>query len=225
MFEKKESKKKLVVGIDVAKEKHYACMDGNGGKPFAFSNNRAGLEGLMDQIRLSQKHLGFCEEDPVIVGLEPTGHYWKALGYALKREKGIELKLVNPYHTRLSKELRDNSPLKSDPKDSRLVKDLTCEGKTLGEHLLEGSYANLRRYYSMWRYLSKQVEGIGNRLEALLNEHFPEYEKCFVDLLGKTSRRILERYGFPWKMVEGRFCGLERLILKESRGKLSLIHI
>lgn len=27
MFEKKESKKKLVVGIDIAKEKHYACMD------------------------------------------------------------------------------------------------------------------------------------------------------------------------------------------------------
>lgn len=219
MFEKKESKKQLVGGIDVAKEKHYACLDGNGEKPFAFSNNREGLRELLNQIRLSQKHLGLCEDDPVVIGLEPTGHYWKALGYALKQEKGIELKLVNPYHTKLSKELRDNSPLKSDPKDSRLVKDLTAEGKTLEEHLLEGPYANLRRYYGLWRYLSEKAQRIRNRLEALLNEHFPEYENCFVDLLGATSRKLLERYGFPWKIVEGRFCGLERLIVRESRGK------
>lgn len=129
---------------------------------------------------------------------------------------------MNPYHTKLSKEFRDNSPLKSDPKDSRLVKDLTEEGKTLGEHLLEGAYANLRRCYLLWCYLRKQEQGIRNRLEALLNEYFPEYENCFSDILGQTSRKVLERYGFPWKMVGTRLGGLERLILRESRRKCSV---
>lgn len=53
-------------------------MYGCGGKPFAFSNDRAGLEKLMSQIRLSQTNLGLSERDPVVIGLEPTGHYWKA---------------------------------------------------------------------------------------------------------------------------------------------------
>ena len=56
----------------------------------------------------------------VIVGLEPTGHYWKTLAnYLLLR--GITVVMVNPYHTKRAKELDDNSPTKNDKKDALTI--------------------------------------------------------------------------------------------------------
>lgn len=46
-------------------------------------------------IDLSAKH----NENQVIVGMEPTGHYWFNIGHFLK-EKGIKLVLVNPMHVK-----------------------------------------------------------------------------------------------------------------------------
>ena len=54
----------------------------------------------------------------VIVGMEPTGHYWKAFANFLLKQAKITVVLVNPYHTKKSKELDDNSQTKSDRKDA-----------------------------------------------------------------------------------------------------------
>ena len=214
--------KGLFVGIDIAKEKHWASIDdGKEGKPFAFSNDRAGLDTLLDRIQQSRKSLGLADNDLVTVGLEPTGPYWKPLGYALKDQPKINLVLVNPYHTKLSKELEDNSPLKSDPKDSRLIRNLVREGKTLEARLPEGPYANLRRYSRLWNLMTRMHCRLANRLEALLVEYFPEYERCFSDFLGATSAAVLERYGLAWDIRQARSFALERLIFKTSRKQIS----
>jgi len=47
------------------------------------------------------------EKTEVIVGIEPTGHYWLNLAYFLD-EKGIPLVMTNPMHVKRSKELDDN---------------------------------------------------------------------------------------------------------------------
>lgn len=215
------NQRRLVVGVDIAKEKHMASIDDGNGKPFIFFNDVHGFEVLLDRIQTSQKALGLSSNDPVVIGMEPTGHYWKALGYALKEQPNFQVVLVNPYHTKLSKELIDNSPTKSDSKDSQLIRDLTREGKTLQEHLLEGPYANLRKYFSLWNYFSIQLKGVRNRIEALLCEYFPEYEHYFFDFLGATGRSILRRYGLPWDLRDGRVSALERLIVKTSHGKIT----
>lgn len=215
------NKRRLVVGIDIAKEKHWASIDDGKERPFAFSNDRAGLNVFLDRIEQSKKSLGLSDNDKATVGLEPTGHYWKPLGYALKDQLNIKLVLVNPYHTKLSKELEDNSPLKSDPKDSRLIRNLVREGKILQARLPEGPYANLRRFSRLWSLMNKMRSRLANRLEALLTEYFPEYERCFYDLLGATSLAVLKRYGLGWDIRQARSFALERLILKTSRGKIS----
>ena len=56
----------------------------------------------------------------VIVGMEPTGHYWLNLAHFLK-EQNIKFVVVNPMHVKKSKELDDNSPTKNDVKDARVI--------------------------------------------------------------------------------------------------------
>lgn len=72
-----------------------------------------------------------------MVGLEPTGHYGEAFAYWWE-ERHEAVVLVNPMHTRRAKELEDNSPLKSDPKDARVIAGLVAMGKYLRSHLARG---------------------------------------------------------------------------------------
>jgi transposase len=51
------------------------------------------------------------EKRDVIVGMEPTGHYWLNLAYFLQAYD-IQCVTVNPMHVKRSKELDDNSPTK-----------------------------------------------------------------------------------------------------------------
>lgn len=63
------------------------------------------------------------EEDfnNVIVGMEPTGHYWKAFANFLLKRSKLTVVLIDPYHTKKAKELDDNSQTKSDKKEGYLT--------------------------------------------------------------------------------------------------------
>ena len=215
------NEEQFVVGIDIAKNTHWANMDDGQSKPFAFMNTRDGYELFIKKVEAARERAGIPAGQKIIVGMEPTGHYWKALGYALKDTERFKVVLVNPYHTKLAKELMDNSKLKSDPKDSRTICDLVRNGKVLRERLPEGAYANLRGYYSLWRYLSKQRQRLKSRIERLVTEYFPEYDGFFAGLMCATSRRMLERYGLAWGVREADMASFERLITKASRGAVS----
>jgi len=58
---------------------------------------------------------------------EPTGHYWFPLAAYLQNE-GIKLVLVNPHHVNKSKELEDNTQIKSDYKDAKVIANLVRNG-------------------------------------------------------------------------------------------------
>jgi len=77
--------KTLIVGMDMAKENHYARITDYRGKdlinPIKINNSKHGFENLLVGIeRLKEKH----EADKVIIGMEPSGHYWRVLGWRLK---------------------------------------------------------------------------------------------------------------------------------------------
>ncbi|WP_155971826.1 IS110 family transposase, partial [Paenibacillus sp. Soil522] len=68
----------LVIGIDIAKEKHAAQAINFRGivltnRPIMFSNDHAGFEHLISSIRKLQKMHNLND---VVVGMESTGHYW-----------------------------------------------------------------------------------------------------------------------------------------------------
>jgi len=109
----------LIVGVDIAKELQWGrFVDYRGlelGKTLKFRNNKNGFESILASIEANCKNQGLNQ---VIVGMEPTGHYWKPLANYLIMH-GIKVVMVNPYHTKRAKELDDNSPTKSDKKNFR----------------------------------------------------------------------------------------------------------
>ena len=104
----------LIIGVDVASETHYArAFDYRGiefGRLLKFSNDRNGFAAFAEWIKKlrAERH-----KEHVMVGMEPTGHYWFTFAQHL-REHHIKIVLVNPFHVKRSKELDDNNPTKND---------------------------------------------------------------------------------------------------------------
>lgn len=183
---------KIFAGIDVGKSAHYLSLIGKDGEV-----KKAGIridcnkEGFEEILRILK---GAGTKEEVAVGLEPTGHYWKSLGYYLK-ERGYHIYLVNPYHVKLSKEMRDNRQRKTDKKDSKLIGYLVKEGKFLNSRLLDGEYEVLRRLTVAREKIVQELVRSSVRLRTVLDEYLPEYEKCFCKVTIKTSLELLKKYG------------------------------
>ena len=64
----------------------------------------------------------------VLIGCEPTGHYWFAFAkYVQDHQK--TLVMVNPFAVKKIKELDDNSPKKTDAKDPKTIAKLVVDGR------------------------------------------------------------------------------------------------
>ena len=183
----------LVVGIDIAKKNQWArfvdCRGIEHGKALKFENNKNGFEKILATI------FELCKMDKftnVVIGMEPTGHYWKPLAnYLLKQ--GLIVVLVNPYHTKKSKELDDNSQTKSDIKDALTIAKLVKDGRYFETYLPHDIYSELRGLTATRISTLKRLKSIKNTIIAVLDEYFPEYESVFKCIFtGKASRHILE---------------------------------
>ena len=174
------SVKYLLVGIDVAKEKHIAFLGTATGKTlvkgFVFDNSRQGFAQLLTEaetIRTKNK-LG-----AVIFGLEPTANYHKPLGqYLIDHEQ--EVVLVSGTAVRRNRELLDGRWDKHDLKDAANVADLISQGKfQYYEHpCIE--IRELRGLLSLKRKLKRQEHGLRVRIRNnLLSQYFPEMESYY----------------------------------------------
>lgn len=188
----------LVGGVDIAKNIHWARFVDYRGieqcKAIKFSNNKEGFELIVTKITR------LCKEKKmtnVVIGMEPTGPYWKALGRGLEAG-GIQPVLVSTLHTKRSKELDDNSPTKNDKKDALVIANLVKEGRYSRMYLPTGEYAELRTLTSSRKSVMKRKNSIQNRIIGLLDEYFPEYVTVFKNpLKGKASLQILKSCPFP----------------------------
>ena len=112
----------VVIGIDVGSTKHYARAFNFRGfeftsKAFGFCNSAEGFDQFLKWAQDIQLKKGLKK---IMVGFEPTGHYWFNLGDFLE-EHGIVYVLVAPQHVKHSKELDDNTQEKTDSKDPGVI--------------------------------------------------------------------------------------------------------
>lgn len=181
---------KTFVGIDIAKKVHFASIIDNKGREVSvgmkISNDKQGFVDL-------EKQLATWKKEEIMIGVEPTGHYWKSLGRYLK-ERDYLVALVNPYHVKLSKELRDNSRSKNDIKDSKIISHLINEGKFLEPRMPMDAHAQLRNLTNLHMQLTEDCSRIKIRLKTLLDEYLPEYEESFSDITCVTSVELLSQY-------------------------------
>lgn len=188
----------LIIGVDIAKKVQWARFtDYRGlelGKALKFWNDKNGFETILASIRTICK---FKKLDKVIVGMEPTGHYWKPLAnYLILNE--ITVVMVNPYHTKRAKELDDNSPTKSDKKDALTIARLVRDGRYYEVYIPQDIFAELRVLSNSRVSLMKRHNSVKNTITAVLDEYFPEFQTVFKHpFKGKTSMQIMKACPFP----------------------------
>ena len=183
------SQEYLLVGIDIAKEKHHAFFGTATGKTLLrrliFDNCREGFEKLLIQVEALKVFHGLKR---VVFGMEPTANYHKPLGEYLIR-KGMEVVLVSGSAVVKNRELLDNRWDKHDTKDAANIADLVSQGKCLFYEYPSLALRELRDLLSLKRRLKKQEHGYQVRIRNhLLAQYFPEmdleYEQSKVGSLG-----------------------------------------
>ena len=187
-----------IVGIDIAKNIHWAGIILPNGKEikksFSFHNNRKGFESLVETVKNVLTMLNF---EKAIVGMEPTGHYWKSCARYLKKIEWIKVVTVNPFHVKNAKEFDDNSQTKNDKKDCMTIARLIKDARFFEPYLPEGIWADLRNLSNTRAELVKKQNAVKCRLVATIDEYFPEYPKVFKNVLSRTSEEILKECPFP----------------------------
>jgi transposase len=207
----------IYAGIDVASDIHRVRFIDNLGqeviKGISFSNDREGFRELEEHMKK------FGIDHNIIFGLEPTGDYWKPIGYYL-RSKGYKVVLVNPYHIKRTKEIIDNSQQKDDRKDSYLIADLVKQGKYFFPIIPEGIYGEMRELSISWKRTKQQITRLKCYLSNFLAKYFPEYKNIFSDILGKSSFYILSHYPLPEDIKRIGKKRLTKIIKRISKGKI-----
>ena len=187
-----------IVGIDIAKNVHWAGIILPNGKEikksFSFNNNRKGFESLVETVKNVLTMLNFKN---VIIGMEPTGHYWKSCARYLKKIDWIKVVTVNPFHVKNAKEFDDNCQTKNDKKDCMTIARLIKDARYFEPYLPEGIWAELRNLSNTRAELVRKQNAVKNRIVATIDEYFPEYTKIFNNILSRTSEEILKKCPFP----------------------------
>ena len=120
----------------------------------------------------------------VIIAFEPTGHYWLNIDKYFK-DCGQETVLMPTYTVKQSKEMHDQNPTKSDPKDALLIARLTSEGKYVKTIERDELYQNIYSGYSIYEDIQKEINRIRNKIHVWNDKYFPEVEKVYkIDSVG-----------------------------------------
>jgi len=170
----------LLVGIDVAKDKHYAFFGTARGKTLlrrlVFENSLGGFRKLLAQAEAMKVQEGLTK---VVFGMEPTGNYHKPLGEHLIR-CGQGVVLVSGVAAHENRKTLDGRWDTNDPRDAANVADLMSQGKCLFYEFPVGALQELRNLLSLKRRLKREEHGYRVRIRNhLVAKYFPELDRYY----------------------------------------------
>ena len=212
------SGKFLIVGIDIAKDKHHAFFGTPNGKSLwrrlIFTNDIVGYNRLVDQVNtLTAQH----QLQQVVFGLEPTSNYHKPLAHWLTQQ-GYLVVLVAGKAVKDNRELLDGRWDKNDTKDSANVADLIGQGKCLFYENPEDDIISLRNLLSVRKLLKKEEHRQRMRIRnGLLAKYFPEMERHWGSCM-EENLAIIRWYLDPRKISETHFHLIVQHVTTTDRG-------
>jgi transposase len=218
----RHSEEYLVVGIDIAKDRHHAFFGTPTGKTLlrrlVFSNDHEGFRRLLDQAEALRVQHGLKK---VVYGMEPTANYHKPLGEYLIG-LGRTVVLVSGVTVAKNRESLDGRWDKHDVKDSANVADLICQGKCLYYEYPSAELRGLRGLLSLKKRLKRQEQGYRVRIRNhLIAQYFPEMDGDY-DRLGAEGLSVvrwcltpgqitrLDMEPFVQRVTTGRITGVKR---------------
>jgi transposase len=214
----RSSDRHLIVGIDIAKDKHRAFFGTARGKTLwrrlVFTNDLIGYNRLIEQARvlLSQHQL-----EHVVFGLEPTGNFHKPLAHWLIR-KGYEVVLVGGKAVKDNRQLLDNRWDKNDTKDSANVADLVGQAKCQFYENPEAELLEIRNLLSLRKRLKKEEHSLRMRIRnSLVTKYFPELDRHWSKCL-EENLAIVRWYLDPRKIAATEFKEFVKHVTTKDRG-------
>ncbi len=187
----RHSEEYLIVGMDIAKDRHHAFFGTAKGKTLLkgliFSNDYEGFRRLLDQAEALRIQHGLKK---VVYGMEPTANYHKPLGEHLIK-LGKTVVLVSGVTVAKNRESLDGRWDKHDGKDSANVADLISQGKCLYYEYPSAELRGLRGLLALKRRLKKEEHSYRVRIRnQLVAQYFPEMDRDY-DRLGAEGLSIV----------------------------------
>lgn len=205
------------LGIDIAKYDHEACIIDVTGKmvtkTLRFKNSQSGGQKLLKWLN---SHV--TSNSNVLVGMEATGHYWLAL-HTFLCKNGFVVDVLNPIQSDALRNLYLRQT-KTDAKDAFLIADLIRIGRYSKTKISEEGVLGLRQLTRYRFSLVDSISDLKRQVIAVLDTIFPEYEKLFSDVFGRTSSELLRKYTTPEELLKIDTEELTFFIAKHSKNRL-----
>jgi transposase len=209
----------VIVGIDVAKERHHAFFGTATGqallKRLLFDNSAGGFSELLERVGQLKTRHGLSK---AVFALEPTGNYHKPLANWLL-ERGQLLVLVSNHAIAENRQTLDGRWDKNDTKDSANVADLVSQGKCQFFEEPDADLLELRSLLSLRKRLKKQEHSIRMQIRnGLVARHFPELDRHWGSCL--TENLAIVRWCLdPRKISAMSFTDFLSLVTTRDRGQ------
>lgn len=206
----------ILVGIDVAKDKHDCFIMNSEGevlaKTFTILNNKEGFDFLYEKIQ------SVSSSDKIKVGLEATGHYsYNIIGFLLNKD--LATFILNPLHTNLYRKSLSLRKTKTDKIDSKTIAMMLLSDVSLKSYS-DISYHN-EDLKSLTRYRFSKVEErakLKTSLSRLAQILFPELEKLVPTLHMTSIYQLLEEFPSASAITSVHLTRLTKLLSKASKG-------
>lgn len=208
----------IYAGVDIAKMDHViGAVDETGAeaaRPMKFKNSEAGFERCIAWLESVAEG-----EDGVFVGMEATGHYWKAC-FAYLTAAGYRVCVVNPMQVHAMRKLKGMPGVKNDRVDSWLIAETLRQGDYDETRLATDEVQALKQLTRYHQGLKQELAAVKTQAICVLDAYFPEYAGLFSDMFGSASLKVLAECPTPSEVERRRAATIAKLLSEGSRGRL-----
>lgn len=208
----------IYAGVDIAKTDHViGAVDEAGAeaaKPMGFRNTEAGFERCVAWL----ESVAESQED-VFVGMEATGHYWRAC-FAYLVAAGYRVCVVNPMQVHAMRRLKGLAGVKNDRVDAWLIAETLRQGDYDETRLATDEVQALRQLTRYHQGLKQELAAVKTQATCVLDAYFPEYAGLFSDVFGAASLEVLAECPTPSEVGRRRASTIAKLLSEGSRGRL-----
>ncbi len=207
----------IIVGIDVAKNKHDAIIIDSKGdtltKSFRIPNSHKGAETLINKIKsINTNNLS------VVIGMEATGHYWLPL-YSRLMQEGFEINVINPIQSDSFRNMYIRQS-KNDSIDAFIIAEVIRFGRFTTTSLAEEDMLALRNLSRFRLFQVDTVADLKRKTISLLDQLLTEYARLFSDTFGKSSLELLSSSCTPEEILAMDTKKLISILNSASKGRL-----
>lgn len=211
----------LVVGVDIGRQYNAVGFMNKEGKVLGkypkMYNSRQGFDYFVKIVEEAKAKHGLKD---VLIGLEPTGHYWRKLAYFAK-DKGYAVQFIRTTALKHQRELDESSSAKSDIRDAITITNITREGKYIDTVIEDGVFRQLRTLCKVRERIKRYNISSKNTLTAALDDYFPELMDIFWSVNSRGLWTILEMCPFPEDVLTLDISTIEEMIGRSSRRRVT----